>query len=476
MYLGKIYLTGYTEAIMKNAQTPAALSLPQPGFWFLLLGAFAIFFVASFLFGISPFLAPGVTLALLAFAFLRQPLWLLGILLISRMSLDYISQTKRLFVNDQISFSLSQLVGVFLLVLSLGLFFVYRDRLKNFALWKPFALLIAFGIASAFVSFSPLTSLQEIARLVSIFAIGFLAFLSVSQPSDVKKIFFFLLLSSVLPFLVALSQLFTGAGMADSSFDAPRIFGTFAHPNVLALYLYSMCVTAALLFFWPARAAGDHSTPKGKKWLIIYSLLALFLLLLTFTRVAWIAAFLFIFAVALWRYRVLLIPLILFPLVLIISSGSVRERVLESFETNPDSSIIWRQEIWQDVTAKLAVDNQKVLGTGLDTFTQYAENLRGTRFGSTDAHNDFVKFYVEGGYVGLAIFLAFLALIAWNIKSLFTLPLPYRPLAILFSFYAFTLLLSSFSDNVYKDTPIQWVFTILLGALLGLKSVTAQKS
>lgn len=436
-------------------------------FWLLCGSIFFGLLVFAFIFDISPLVAPAVTLILASLPFLRSPLGLLAILVTIRMSLDYLSETFPLSFGGRYSFSLSQTLGGVLLVLSISLFVSYRRLLRSYPLILPFAILIGYGFFSTANSVAPTLGLQEIARLISIFAIGFLSYLSVRDSRDIGRIFLILIFSSVIPIIESLRQLILGIGIADSSFDVLRIFGTFAHTNVLALYLYSVCVTIVLLYLASRNTRGEYW--RFHPSLFAYGILVIALLGLTYTRIAWIAFFVFVLGLSLWRYRILLIPLVALPLVAFSLSATVRERVIESFQTNPDSSIIWRQEIWHDVTTKLRMDHAQVFGTGLDTFSLYAENLRGVRFGSTDSHNDFVKFYVEGGLVGLTIFIIYLSLLGKALRPLFRLPPEYRSLAFVFTLYAFTLLISSFSDNIHKDTPIQWFFFILFGALLSLK-------
>ncbi|QQS20481.1 MAG: O-antigen ligase family protein [Candidatus Moraniibacteriota bacterium] len=262
--------------------------------------------------------------------------------------------------------------------------------------------------------------------------------------------------------------------MSDNVVSAPRIYGTFVHPNVLALYLYSLAVVLVMNFFPTSEEEKKrtfHTFPVIT--LLSFSLIIIpiiSLTILTYTRVAWIALFLFALFVALWKFRFLLFPLLVTPLILILFVPSIQARFSETFERSVDSSIVWRQGIWHDVTTKLRMDQKEYFGTGPATFTLYAEKLRGTRFGSTDAHNDFVKFYVEGGWFGFSAFLLFLFLLTIDIRSLFLLPAPLRDFAVLFSLYAGILLLSSLSDNVHRYTPLQWIFFVLLGALLALRT------
>ncbi len=417
--------------------------------------------VAAYWFGIFP---------LLSFS---SPLWLLGGLLFIRMSLDHLSQYSTIAIGEYMTISLSQLLGVYLLVIGVVACFRYRKEVTHFPLFVSFLILIVYGIFSSAWSLLPLVSLQEVARLISLFSIAFLAYVSVKNFRNLRTIFLLLIFSSFVPVLEALRQWIFGIGIGDSSLDIARIYGTFAHTNVLALYLYSILVVLTLWYVLYERRIylTSRTIVFG-----LYGILSAFLLFVTYTRVAWIAAFVFFFMVALSRAKILLIPLIFFPIIAFLTVPLVQERILESFQTNPDSSLVWRADIWHDVTLKLAFDHRIIFGTGLDTFSRYAEDLRGIRFGSTDSHNDFIKFYVEGGLIGLAIFFIFLLSLARQVYSLKTLPRAYQSTIFLFSLFAFTLILSSLTDNIYKDTPLLWIFFILLGSLLALKKQLAQKA
>lgn len=448
-----------------------------------ILFCFSVFFFSLFATAFlnqSPIFSIALTLACISFSALRQPIALLGILLVTRMSLDHLSENTFLTVGKDISLSLSQMLGVFLLLASIAIFILHNKKLVRFVLWKPFSLLIGMNIILTPWSMSPLTSVQEIARLISIFSISFLAFISVTSLKDVKKVLYLLLLSGIIPMLEATRQAFFGIGLSDNVVGIPRIYGTFAHPNALAIFLYSLSVIVVLIYFLKENLS--LTTQKNSAidaleifWLPVILLSSMALLILTYTRVAWIALFLFLLALALWRYRALILPLIIIPIILLVALPSVQNRVLESFQTSADSSVSWREGIWSDVTAKLRMDGKQYFGVGPDTFSMYAEKIRGIQFGSTDSHNDFVKFFVEDGWLGLSIFIMYLTLLAQEIRKLFTLPKPYKDIAIVFSFYASTILIASLSDNIYKNTPIQWVFFILFGTFLGLKNILMDK-
>lgn len=457
---------------MKNMHSLSSVFNPKkPFFW--LFSAATSMLIATFcvLFDFHLWPVAVYWLALFSVLAFSSPLWLLGGLLFIRMSLDHLSRYSSVAIGERFTISLSQSLGVFLLVIGVLTCIRYRDQVARFPLFPSFLLLIVYGILSSTWSLFPVTSVQEIARLISLFSIALLAYISVKNFRDLRAVFILLIASSVIPVLAALRQWILGIGMSDSSLDVARIYGTFAHTNVLALYLYSLLVVMTLWYTLYERQVRI----SGRLVLLgLYGTLSVLLLFVTYTRVAWIAAFLFFVVVALSRAKVLLLPIFFFPLIAFLTMPLVQERVLESFQTNPDSSLVWRADIWHDVTLKLTVDNRVLFGTGLDTFSRYAEDLRGLRFGSTDSHNDFVKFYVEGGLVGLTVFVLFLVSLARHIRSLKALPYAYQGTVALFSFFTFTLLLSTLTDNIYKDTPLLWIFFILLSAFLALKQQLAQ--
>jgi O-antigen ligase len=186
--------------------------------------------------------------------------------------------------------------------------------------------------------------------------------------------------------------------------------------------------------------------------------------------VAWLITFLFILGLSFFRYRALLFPLIVLPLFLLFLSPTFQDRVAESFSPDPDSSIVWRQTLWNDVVTKTFQDDRVLLGSGINTFPLFASRVRDSVTGSNDAHNDFVKFFIEGGLVGLVTFLIFygwLALLLLRIKRTRTEPF-IQDMALIMLLFTSCLFIAGLTDNIFKNTPVQWVYFVLFGALLAL--------
>jgi len=415
-----------------------------------------------------PFLLAGGILALILL--FQAPILLLFGLIIVRMSLDYSSQYAS-FTLYNITLTLSQLLGVGIALLGFMILILKRKALAAFPLTLPFLLIFLWGGLTLFYSLYPKVTLQELLRIFDLFALSFLAYVTIETTRDFKRLLQAFFISSILPILFGLYQFAFHIGLSDENVSLLRIFGTFSHPNVYSLYLYAMIVFGSLYLLLFAE--------KGLKRIIMLGVLGIFstMLLLTFARVAWIALFVFVFLIALFRYRLLLFPLILFPVVLFVFSHAFQERVIESFRPDPDSSLVWRQTLWQDVTRYSIQEERLLFGSGMDTFPKVSESVRGTKHGPNDPHNDFVKLFVEGGIVGLGIFVLYLFSLGYLLIKKYRESRPGSALrlafAMLFIFFL-TLELSALTDNIFKNTPVQWLFFIAFGALLSLSDRKAK--
>lgn len=398
-----------------------------------------------------------------AIALFRNPLVLLGTLVVVRMSLDYSSQFITIGFFDR-TLSLSQLFGLGIAGLGTLFIFFHGRALARYPLLLPYFLMIAWGLGTLAYSISPSASAQEVLRVFDLFVVGFIAYASVERYRDYRTILIAIFVSSLLPILFGFYQFFRGIGLTDENVSAIRIFGTFSHPNVFSLYLFIVAAVASIYFLVYARQ------DRSRLLTTAYIALVLITLLLTYARIAWISLFVFAFLIALWRYRFLLIPLILLPVVLTAFVPAVNQRVVEALHPTADSSIVWRQNLWHDMILKTNLEHRSWLGSGMDTFRLSAEELRSDRFGSNESHNDFVKFYVDGGIVGLAVFLLYLIVFAFPaIKTRRLTPShSLKNMATLLSLLILTLVIASLSDNVFKNTPVQWILSIVMGGFLAL--------
>ena len=431
------------------------------------LAGLACAITLSFLFGWNPLFAVAVFGSLIfLLLFFYNPLVALCALLIVRMSLDYSTNYWVITWQDW-SITLSQLFGVGVAAFGLFLFLLFSRKMLSFPLTFPFALLIGWGSLTLLYTVSPEETIKEVLRVIGLFTIAFFAYIAATDRKKYAWLLGGIFLSALLPILTGLYQYVFNIGYTDVAFSAPRIFGTFAHPNVFSLYLCA--VLAAIVL---SLTLEKSNRLVSQKHIFFFGGAILLLLFLTFTRIGWLVAFVFITAVTAYKFRFALIPLITFPLLLFVFSSPFQDRVLESFERDPDSSIVWRQNLWHDVTLKTIQEDRVWLGSGMNTFPLIAESLRGDQFGSNDSHNDFVKFFVEGGFVGLFVYCLYLLslLVILGKAYIKTKERWLKHSIVIFTLFFFAITLASLSDNLFKNTPVGWIFFALFGALLSLVS------
>lgn len=449
-----------------------SLHWKNPLFWFATISGLFLFSLVAAVLNVSLLLPFVVVLGIISLILLfRAPLILLCLLFIIRMSLDYSSQYLSLTLFN-ITLSLSQLLGLAIAFLGILFIVVHFQKLFRFPLLTPFLIVSLWGLFTLTYSISSTSTSYELLRFFNLFVIGFMAYVSITRYRDFRTLLYAIFLSSILPIAFGVYQFTFGIGLQDENVSIPRIFGTFSHPNVYSLFLFALVALAVLYFLVYAKSR------ESRLLIISYLGLLIIILLLTYARIAWIALFVFLFFLSLWRFRLFLIPLIFFPLILITFSTSIQDRVGEAFHPTPDSSITWRRNLWHDMILKTDFENRELLGTGMDTFRISSEQLRGLRFGSNDPHNDFVKFYVEGGIIGLMVLSIYILSFLFIIIRIYqkTPSHSLRTLATISGFVILTLLLSSLSDNVFKNTPVQWILWTLLGGLLALYRESMKKS
>ncbi|HEV8701451.1 MAG TPA: O-antigen ligase family protein [Candidatus Polarisedimenticolia bacterium] len=193
----------------------------------------------------------------------------------------------------------------------------------------------------------------------------------------------------------------------------PRIPGGHGYPNAFAMFLV-LCIMASLLMTSRSRVAGRTA-------LSMATLGPLFaLLLFTFSRTGWIVLLACLITCWLMLGKKLASSLLLWSLFLGLLSSYLVPIVMNRFQ--PDSSYYQRF-----VLARIGWDLFKdapLMGHGVGSFQVMSREFLGTvveRHGvplGLVPHNDVIRFMVEGGLVGLALYfgvLARCASIGWHL-------------------------------------------------------------
>lgn len=307
-----------------------------------------------------------------------------------------------------------------------------------------FSLLLGFAVISSLNSASPLDSVADIFRLLSLaLLVNYAGVYTIRNPDGGKKIIKVILFSSLLPVFFGLYQLIFQKGLYLEGFN--RVFGSFVHPNVFSEYLF---VIFFILLFRILSGKREGKNKQGFK--AAYLSLIILLIFNTFTRNVWIALFFSLGAffllgrdllkkvsVFFWGLIVLL-PV--FPFILIRFSD------LTGKSSQSGNSWEWRMELWNNTLGQ--VFQHPVIGHGLGTFQIMAD---------VPAHNDYLRISYELGFLGLALYLLLISTIlmaAYKKATLKLSPFLERKKAICIFCIFLGFLIISFADNLARSTVV----------------------
>lgn len=402
--------------------------------------------------------------ALIAISFLlafRHPFAGLLALLIIRPLLD-VTSGDTLFAIAGLDINPAGIFGLLAIVWAAWLAWQKRHQLSRIhRLGWLWVLFLGSAALSCLYSFSLGSSLEELSRLLSIFALFLAASLLVDSASKLTRLIKSILFSAVVPSLVALWQLFSGTGLLENGTN--RLLATFGHPNMFAFFLVfvlSLSVFAAL----------NLDYRKVQPYLYyLASLAMLILLFFTYTRGAYVALAIFILIVGVMRFRKFLVAGLLVVSLVVLAYSPIRERAISIFSFRADDSISWRLGLWQEgweyAQPKIAS------GYGLGTAPQVIAAHKPYYHGSVEPHNDYLRILLEQGVPGV---FAYLLLIAGLIYALLHRYLgQQRPKLKVFNLFAIAAAISlfamSFGDNILNDTALQLAFWSLVGAVLSFQ-------
>ncbi|PIP28289.1 MAG: hypothetical protein COX29_01975 [Candidatus Moranbacteria bacterium CG23_combo_of_CG06-09_8_20_14_all_35_22] len=375
------------------------------------------------------------------------------LLLLIRPLLDVLTNFNIISIGD-LSFNVSAIFAIITIVLTILVYFESKVNLQELKTKRFWWIFLAITFVSIVISIDKFSSLTEWTRLLSIYAFFLLGYLIIKTKDDFIKLLEIIVFSGLIPSFFALYQFVNDSGMTlPMEGITNRIYGTFAHPNLLAYYLVLILSILGYLLLI-------------KKGLFINSALAVFytvILILTFTRGAWLALIFIFFIVGAVKYRKMLFALIIVLLTIYVLVEPIRMRVNALYQYNPDSSIEWRKNIWKD---GFSIAKEKILiGHGTGTAHKIILEARREKAGSPDPHNDYLKLLIENGIIGVLSYLSIIVALLYNLAKgyFFSKNLEQKNLyLILFSFSLVIFLLSSV-DNVLRNTVLQWTLWAMLG-------------
>ncbi len=260
-------------------------------------------------------------------------------------------------------------------------------------------------IVSTIFSSDKISSVKRTITVAGYFII-FVGLSSFEDKNFVKKCLKIFVLLCVIHSVYAIVQYFTGIDIVHKGYQKySRVIGIVGHFNSLAGILGLVFPIVVSFFYFLER----------KKVLnLVYSIILLAGIVLTFTRGIWLGTF-FAFLVLSFLFDKRLVFFILLFSILIFLIPQTKKRILSTFESgNQTTRIYFLKE-----TPKLVL-KQFVLGYGPDSFRKvfYEHYPDFPEQGHFHPHNMYLHILFELGILGLLTFLVlFYKILEWLIKT-----------------------------------------------------------
>ena len=343
------------------------------------------------------------------------------------------------------------------------------------------------GLGLRYADYPSIELLQWL-RLLTVLAIAGLAAWAVRTRGALQAMVWVIIASAVIPCLTGLEQLATGDtfNRPGSGFDAIR--GPFTHPNYFAFYLV-VVVTIGTIAVLEARSRMARlltAVPLG---------LAAACLVLTYTRAAWIGLAVVLLLLAVLRDRRILAVAGVLLIVAGMAFPTAREDVENRFGSlgstsengsETDESWSWRTGQWERMLPHGM--EHPVTGEGLGSYSRITIEEFGTRDSEYStllnpedpinsprgfsAHNDYVKMFVETGFVGLLLWVVVLAGMIVSMLAARRVP-EVRGWAEGGLALAIALAVMSASDNIQGYTAVLIYSVALIGGIAGVARASA---
>lgn len=413
---------------------------------------------------------PAALLIALVFFFDRYVFFLLVIL--SRASLDAAFNAIKIG-----NFGLGAVLNALVILIALLTLFEKPVKLDiNLASMKKlWALFLGLALLSLGYAPSLVPSLKVFMIYVSYASMLVLGLHLVKTSEEFGKWMKAIALSSIIPGIYCIySILIGGGGFKLYRFEGWRLQGPFPHANPFATYIVLMISVCFYLY----KSHAEYISKSLRKFLPLYILFLIGLLLMTKTRSAWIVTYLFFFFYAIFHERKFLIVVLATPFLALLIP-EVQERIADLTTGNDFgatgyerlNSFAWRLNIWQDSIAWMEKKHY-LFGYGVSSFQQYSQKFAmANTFQSQEfdinAHSIYVQTFFELGLIGLLVLLSLIFVIYKTLIKLYQRDklLIFTVIAIFTQFF-----LQSFMDNLLDYLIVEWYMWFLIGISLAYVS------
>jgi O-antigen ligase len=421
-----------------------------------------------------------IAVALLVVYGWRRPAGFLTLLLLVRPLLDSLSTHH--VSGGFVQLNVAGAIGLVILAVVGGFLLLQRDiELPPGS--GTFAAVIGYGALSLILTFENFggkaltTGISEALRLSAMLAVFVLAANVVRTPQHVRRLFRLAVASALIPAAVAVIQYVSGNATVETGLVIPRAFSTFYGPNPLGEY----CALIAMIL---VSSPSDFLSRRIRLTALVIVIAAL---VMTFSRAGWVMLIVGLIAIESRRVPRRLVSAGVVIVLLLVAFPSVRDRVLPTGTTAAQDagnslsngsllsasgtygSLGWRLNNWKGLIVK--AEQSPLVGFGLET-TQDANALReSSLYGlptlGFDAHNSAVRAVVEGGLIGLVLWVALCAALVRRSAGMMRDSWPLAPYArIIWGFWVSIVVIGVTSDDPFAGTALMYVAFALTGGLL----------
>jgi hypothetical protein len=391
----------------------------------------------------------------------------LGLALLARVLTDNLSSPDS---RQSGSLNFSGVVAVLFIVLAVVLFLRSSRGVMPTALavlWLCVWTVVAVGTRGASTE-----TLREGIREGSVVAVAVIVYNARGALSVPRATRLVQLLGSV-PAVIAIYQLFTNTGVNISG--QIRSNGTFAHPNSAAMF-FAIC---AIVSLWGYLDRGRRCTDGVFTTLFLAALISTFSIDGAITLVVMLVA---LGALRPGSIRVKVAPFVLAGVVVVVFFATPlgAHRISQESKTSvatieaggADTTLSWRIHKWKTLLPDW--ERSPLLGRGLGT-TLTAKGEPGDKYTSRPPHNEYVRYLVETGIVGMAALLIGLWVLGRNLlqrrSTLLhlgagTLSAPTLALVVLLG-----CVVNALADNTFLDSPTCYAAALIVTAVLALPRV-----
>ncbi|MEA2638084.1 MAG: hypothetical protein QOE18_1141 [Chloroflexota bacterium] len=313
------------------------------------------------------------------------------------------------------------------------------------------------GFLSVIGSASPTVSLLEAIRILAV--VTMLAVLEVMLVNRemIKRLIASIYISAVVPVGYTLFNVVTHHSQFTSG-GVSRFEGTFAQPNPFAIYLTLLIIMGVALL--------PHLAQRKKIAMSALLFGSVVCLYFTYTRSAWIATLLGVFAVAIMgRRRITLVVLVAGVMVSLVAFPTILQRFADlgtstSAAGYASNSLSWRFDYWGQVLP--LANSDPITGIGLNMSSLATSQQK-------EPHNDFLRSYVETGIVGTLAYLALLISMGVVARQAMKFTgrrrLSYeRSVAVGFAGCVMAFVLLSIVSNVITQVVVLWYYVAFAAA------------